>query len=118
MTTIQYMPPEVVLVIWRGYRVTGNWTQIEYLNKICQNHSIDVWSLGISILELIMGIPIYLQKNIKVQLKNGNFIEKGSPLSMKELDYEGLIKKQKKLCENLELFLEPYLLFMRETERK
>ena len=56
MATPEYMPPELLELISNGNKpgITTR-SQIEYLAEIGQPWSIDVWSLGAIILEIIIG---------------------------------------------------------------
>ncbi len=90
ITTPEYMPPEVLqLFISSGGNInkSSNTTlsQIEQLRSICKPWSIDVWSLGTILLEILSGVPHWMGYKCRIvdrgtgksSFKSGLFSVKG-----------------------------------------
>lgn len=60
MATAEYMPHEVLEVLSNTSKLALSQTQLEYLQSVIHPWSIDIWSLGIVIIELLSGIPNWL----------------------------------------------------------
>ena len=64
ITTPEYMPPELLQSQTQPYSTNKILPLQEQLLKIYQNidniYKIDIWSLGVIILEIISGIPMWI----------------------------------------------------------
>jgi dual specificity tyrosine-phosphorylation-regulated kinase 2/3/4 len=105
MATPEYMPPEFLNAL---IPQNGSESTIEQLAEISKPWSVDVWSLGAVILEIITGIPLWiplkckLESGSKSSLKYGLFAVKGR-------SYDKIYLKQKALVESLGQTLSEYL---------
>ena len=87
-TIPEYLPPEILNFVDEGSEsveiVTGE-DHAMHVNKTkhmishSNSWSIDVWSLGVMVLEIVHGFPIWLTTDTKCRLSNGN-IEIGKGL--------------------------------------
>ena len=60
--TPEYLPPEVLIFLEKSYQMGDK--QHEALAKIrstSQSWSIDVWALGVILIEILTGFPLWLQ---------------------------------------------------------
>jgi serine/threonine protein kinase len=64
ITTPEYLSPEF-LGLFCGRKNVNNDQKNEFLKKKCLPWSIDVWSLGVNILEALVGIPIWMSFKCK-----------------------------------------------------
>jgi serine/threonine protein kinase len=61
MATPEYMPPEVLELIQNYAKYTNfEKSQVDILNELSNSWSVDVWSLGSILLEILTGIPHWL----------------------------------------------------------
>ena len=59
VTTPEYMPPDF-LQLFSHRRNLNNRQKHEYILKTCHPWSIDVWSLGVIIIEMLIGVPVWM----------------------------------------------------------
>lgn len=59
LTTPEYLPPEF-LQMFSGRRNTNNRQKHELLQKSSHVWSIDVWSIGIIVIEILIGVPVWM----------------------------------------------------------
>ena len=79
----EYLPPEILNLVDEHSHVmeivTGS-NNAKLLNKsdeLIRNTnpwSTDVWSLGVMVLEIVNGFPIWLSTDTKLRLSTGNFV--------------------------------------------
>lgn len=96
MITPEYMPPEVL-----GYlsNSPGKGESLESFLKKGKNWSIDVWSLGSILLEIITGVPLWL--SLKCRTSTNNVLQ-GGLFGVKGRDYQKIKLKQKAVFDNFE----------------
>ncbi len=63
MTTPEYLPPEVLQHLEHSGQNKNNILSSDRLNP----WSIDIWSLGIVLLELVIGFPVYMAYKGKIR---------------------------------------------------
>lgn len=69
-------------------------TSIEQLQKISHPWSIDMWSLGAMICEILTGVPNWLSYKCRVVSRNGSSVLKQTGLfAAKSQDFEKIIQK-------------------------
>ncbi len=82
------MPPEVLIEQSKPI------PNIEYIYKHSNIWAIDVWSLGIIIIEILEGIPIWLNYKCKIVNAKGKEVYKSGLLATKGRDYIKILEKQ------------------------
>ncbi|EAR97050.2 Serine/Threonine kinase domain protein (macronuclear) [Tetrahymena thermophila SB210] len=104
LATIEYMPPEVInQIINENNRIkNNNHTMIQNLQGSLD--TIDVWSFGASLLELLTGLPQWLSYKCRVSYKEKTVIKTGI-FSIRNQDFEKLLQKQKAINEILPAYL-------------
>lgn len=112
MATPEYMPPEFldVLVSHRA-----NKSSIEQLADIAHPWSIDVWSLGAIILEIITGIPLWMSLKCRVEAGNKNVLKLGL-FAVKGRSYDKIYQKQRSVMEKFGEIMSEYLEGWRDAE--
>lgn len=65
---------------------------------------IDIWSLGISLLELVLACPVWMNFKAKVYIKGKSFYDTGL-FGVKGRDPNKIHQKQLELCDNIHKFL-------------
>lgn len=103
MATPEYMPPEVL-----GYLSNGGRGNLETLLNQGKSWSIDVWSLGAILLEIVTGVPLWLSLKCKIDTKAKKGLQTGL-FAVKGRDYEKIRLRQKAVLENFEGTLAEYL---------
>jgi len=78
--TPNYLPPEVIEILIEGSKsvksiannnsATANMSAIERLKSVSHGYSIDMWCLGAAFVEILSGIPHWL--NYKCRVRNQN----------------------------------------------
>ena len=67
MVTPEYMPPEVLeIILSENKNLRAGMSSIQRLAQIAPISSTDVWSLGVILVEIITGIPIWLSYKCKI----------------------------------------------------
>ncbi|KAL4467046.1 hypothetical protein ABPG74_010643 [Tetrahymena malaccensis] len=104
LATIEYMPPEVInqIINENNHTKNNNHTMIQNLQG--QLDTIDVWSFGATLLELLTGLPQWLSYKCRVQYQE-KIIMKTGIFSIRNQDYEKLLQKQKAINEILPTYL-------------
>ncbi|KRX01849.1 Protein kinase-like domain [Pseudocohnilembus persalinus] len=78
ITTVEYMPPEIIGIYCQNKQNVRNAnyknkysgiSNLEMLNQICNPWSIDVWGLGMILIEILSGIPNWLSYNCMIEKK-------------------------------------------------
>jgi len=93
ITTPEYLPPEF-LNLFTTRKNINNEQKHEFLKKKCLPWSIDVWSLGVCLMEALVGIPIWMNFKCKkthkgkAQLTTGFFSATGR-------NYDKIVQKIK-----------------------
>ena len=105
MTTPEYMPPELLSYLSSSSTSRGS---IESFLKRGTNWSIDVWSLGAILLEIITGIPLWLSLKCKTNIKCKQVLQTGL-FAVKGRDYEKIKQKQKAVLDNFESEIGEYI---------
>jgi dual specificity tyrosine-phosphorylation-regulated kinase 2/3/4 len=67
MITPEYMPPEV-LKISESIIDDGSYTKSEILADETHPWSVDIWSLGCILTEIVIGIPLWLSLKCKNEI--------------------------------------------------
>ena len=105
MATPEYMPPEVLDILLTN---KTNRSSIETLSTICHPWSIDVWSLGAILLEIVTGVPLWLSLKCRVESAGRKSIRIGL-FAVKGRAYDKILIKQRSVIENLSGLLGDYL---------
>lgn len=116
MATPEYMPPEILLILSDALKL-NEWglqknelskksdpkkTQIEILADFIEPWSVDIWSLGAIILEILIGVPLWLSYKCKTIDKKGKENLKMGIFAVKGRNHLKIVEKQKKWVEELE----------------
>ena len=64
VTTPEYLPPEF-LQLFSHRKNLNNRQKHEQILKTCHPWSIDIWSLGVIIIEMLVGIPVWMSFKCK-----------------------------------------------------
>lgn len=76
VTTPEYLPPEF-LQLFAGKKAMNNKQKHDILLKKSLPWSIDVWSLGIIIIEIMLGVPVWMSFKCRTTLNNKETIMMG-----------------------------------------
>lgn len=112
MATPEYMPPEFLNLLI-GRNASNN--SIEQLAEISHPWSVDVWSLGAMLIEIISGIPLWIPLKCKVDIGSKSSLRFGL-FAAKGRAYDKIYLKQKALSENLKETMGEYLEFWRDSK--
>ena len=112
MATPEYMPPEFLHVLCTH---KGNGSTVQYLAGISHPWSIDVWSLGAILLEIITGVPLWLSLRCRVELKGKDHIKTGL-FAVKGRTYDKIFIKQRNVMETFQEIISDYLEDWNEPE--
>ena len=128
MATPEYMPPEILIILSDVLKI-NDWglchkkielkndyqknelqkktdnikkTQIEILSDLIEPWSVDIWSLGAIILEILIGVPLWLSYKCKTIDKKGRENLKMGIFAVKGRSHLKIVEKQKKWVEEWE----------------
>ncbi|CAD8110996.1 unnamed protein product [Paramecium primaurelia] len=105
MATPEYMSPEILNYIQYENGKDYDIKLFEVLQNYYKPWVIDIWSLGCVILEIVYGIPLWLQNKIIVKQNNKEIIEQGL-FAVKNRSFDQIIQKQAYVIKNLDYFLD------------
>ena len=105
MATPEYMPPEFLNILFSN---KGNKSPLEQLMETTKPWSVDVWSLGAIILEVITGVPLWMSLKCRVDIGNKSVVRMGI-FSAKGRAYDKIYLKQVNVIEGLDDVLDEYL---------
>jgi Protein kinase domain. len=105
MATPEYMPPEFLQKLMGS---KGNKSTIEQLADKSYPWSIDVWSLGAIILEIVTGVPLWMSLKCKIEVR-GRAVTKQGLFAVKGRSYDKIYAKQKQIIERFRDFIAEYL---------
>ena len=106
--TPEYLCPEIM---------TNNKEFIKELNKGNYANSIDIWSLGISILELCLCCPIWMSYKTKICI-NGKITNNMGYFGCKGRDGNKIYQRQIELSHNLNKILKNSMIYMFDDKNK
>ena len=105
MATPEYMPPEFLNLLAIKNASSNS---IEQLAEISNPWSVDIWSFGAILLEIITGIPLWIPLKCKLENKSKTLLKYGL-FAVKGRDYDKIYLKQKAFVENINEILSAYL---------
>ncbi|KAL4480297.1 hypothetical protein ABPG74_020813 [Tetrahymena malaccensis] len=100
MATPEYLAPEMLELFAQRFNTNNQFSQIEQLAKIANPWSVDMWSMGAVMLEVLTGLPHWLAYKCRVVDKQGKSSLKYGLFCTKGQDYEKIIQKQQQFCDN------------------
>ena len=106
--TPEYLCPEIM---------TNDKEFIKEINNGNYINSIDIWSFGISLLELCLCCPIWMSYKTK-NVINGKIIYSAGYFGCKGRDENKIYQKQKELSKNLNKILKNSLIYMMDERNK
>ena len=106
--TPEYLCPEIM---------TNNKEFIKELNKGNYTNAIDIWSTGISILELCLCCPIWMSFKTKIYI-NGKINNNMGYFGCKGRDGNKIYQKQIELSHNLNKILKNSMIYMFDDKTK
>lgn len=104
-TTPEYMPPEVLRLVSNN---RSGHSPIEELARISPAWAVDTWSLGAIILEIICGIPLWMNLRSKVE-QNGKSVIKTGLFAVNGREYDKIRIRQKAVIDSLQERAKEYL---------
>ncbi|CAD8118213.1 unnamed protein product [Paramecium sonneborni] len=105
MATPEYMCPEILNYIQYENGKNYDSKLFKVLSNYYKPWVIDIWSLGCVILEIIYGIPLWLNNKIIVKYHDKEVIEQGL-FAVKNRAFEQIIQKQAHVVKNLDYYLD------------
>jgi len=96
MATPEYMPPETLKLL-----STKNNCSTSDLNEVSAPWSYDMWSLGVILLEIIVGFPLWLSLKSRVTTANGRNIFTKGLFAVHGRDKMKIFNKQATVLKNL-----------------
>lgn len=90
MATPEYVPPEFLQVLMKGGK--HDRTPSETLGDISNPWSVDVWSLGAILLEIITGVPLWMSLKCRAEI-NGKSVFKHGLFAVKGRQYDKIYAK-------------------------
>ena len=94
LSTPEYLPPEVLL-----YLSNTEKHQVEVVLGSMQIWSLDMWSVGALLLEIITGFPLWLNMKCRMKTRKGKYILGRGIFSALGRDWSKIYLKQKQLLE-------------------
>ncbi len=102
------MPPEV-LKISESMITEGTYTKSEILAEETYPWSVDMWSLGCILTEIVIGVPLWLSLKCKNEIGRKTVIQNGGLFAVKGKKVEKILVKQRNFLVNMVDILGPYL---------
>lgn len=76
VTTPEYLPPEF-LQLFSQKKAMNNKQKHDWLRKHCQPWSIDVWGLGVILIECLIGVPVWMSFKCQTHIEGREMIRLG-----------------------------------------
>jgi dual specificity tyrosine-phosphorylation-regulated kinase 2/3/4 len=96
MATPEYMPPEILNYI---IHENGGEYEEDLYQHVMENYkhpwAVDMWSLGCVLLEIVVGVPLWMSLPLLVPGRNGSWLQKEGLFAVKGRLFPEIIKKQR-----------------------
>lgn len=100
-TTPEYLAPEILHYLEDRNKNSKSVQTAVSLSKRCWPWSFDVWSLGIILLEIVSGCPVWMSLKCRVQTVDGKSVLGTGLLGVPQRDQKKIIVKQQQLLKNI-----------------
>jgi serine/threonine protein kinase len=105
LATPEYVPPEVLDLHSRAVRIASE--TVAFYHKKCTVHSFDMWAIGVVLLEILVGFPVWFSYRARVEVDSRVFWACGLFTSRTGLrDPQKIIERQVAVISNLDSILE------------
>lgn len=108
-TTPEYLAPEILDYLeQRNKNQKSNLSSAVQLNKNSQPWSFDVWSLGIILIEIVTGFPVWMSLKCRVSTVTGKSVLGQGLLGVQGREGKRILVKQQQVFKNIPQTLKKY----------
>jgi serine/threonine protein kinase len=108
-TTPEYLAPEILAFLDQRNRSSQqDIKKAIHLSNICQPWSFDVWSLGVILLEIVTGFPVWMSLKCRASTANGKSVMGAGIFGVQGREGKKILVKQQQLLKNLPATLKKY----------
>ena len=108
-TTPEYLAPEILEYLEeRQKNAKSNAVSAAQLNKASQPWSFDVWSLGIILLEIVTGFPVWMSLKCRVSTATGKSVLGSGLFGVQGREGKRILAKQHQVLKNIPQTLRKY----------
>ena len=106
MATPEYMPPEILNYILFQNKLEYDEDMLKKMEQYKNAWTIDIWSLGCIVLEIITGVPLWMSIETKIQGKSGRVT---GLFAVKNRVFSKIIQKQIDVVNELDFHLDNHV---------
>jgi dual specificity tyrosine-phosphorylation-regulated kinase 2/3/4 len=106
MATPEYMPPEILNYILFQNKMEHDVEMLRKMSTYKNAWTIDIWSLGCIVLEIVSGVPLWMSVNTRVPTNSGTVT---GLFSAKNRVFAKIIQKQIEVVEQLDQHIKEHV---------
>lgn len=108
MATPEYMPPEILNYILFQNKLEYDEPMLGKMERYKNPWTIDIWSLGCIVLEIVTGVPLWMSIETKIEEKNN--LRVTGLFAVKNRVFSKIIQKQIDVVSNLDYHFDHHVL--------